>query len=415
MKQKTKLVEKQVDYLKNGQPRFVSIVDHGANQTPFAVLKSIKGEKTMPKSTTTKTKKRLRLVRKGEKLAGVRKLTFAKEYFATDELVSKYLEDNNWDGYSIVENATHFEAANEDVTDKEFKSLRRVKVVNGVEAFVGEATSKAAENADIEDEGAEEAAKAEEEAEEEAVEAETEIAAAEEAGTEVKSVERVCKFDYWGAYMSGENSLEGVMKDGMKDGVPPGFDEIMISMSVAVSNTLTSSAENSSKKALLDTIGTEFADVVYNVYEVFNKTMELESKSDNQQAFLDNTQKFIDTNKSVVETKSVGETTTDDVNALMIKTISELATTVAKLTAKIDGVDEIASKAVEVASKAANDVETFSKKSPTKKAAGVDAVDDVLSAVEIKRAEKEAADIKAYQKRLHEDEMGIGYCMATSH
>lgn len=374
----------------------------------------------------TKYKKRLKLVRKGQKLAGVRKLTFSKTLFKTKKQVETYLTDNNWEDFEVVDKGANWEASSPDVTDKHFKSLRVVEVTKGVKGYVGEATKKAAEDADIvedededEDESETKSEDPDDEEEDEEGEDEDESDEDEDEEDEKKAAskdkdkdkgkdkykgkkkseakaERVCKFDYWSAYLSSGTSLSEVLKDGMKDDVPPGFDAIMQSIYTSVSNALGSDNDTSEKKNLIQKIGNEFSEIVFKVYEVWNEAVNLETKTENQQKFVDDIQKFIDDHKTKAETKTKSENGTD---GAVLKALTGIADVLSKLTDKIDGVEKKADDATSEAKK-------FSKKAPTKKAADVDANDEPERKA---KSEQERKEYEAFQKRLNADMFGIGY------
>jgi hypothetical protein len=393
MKQKTKIIEKTVDYLKNAQPKFVSLVDHGANQTPFAIIKSNTGEVKMTK------KKKLRLVRKGAKLAGVRKLTFAKKTYKDEDSVIKYLETNNWQDYSIEEKDGHFEVSGDGVTDATFKSVRKVEVEEGIMGYVGEVTKQAAEDSEIElmDENADAAITDEDE-----TEAETPT----EDATELKGeVANVCKFDSWGVYLSEDESVAGVMKDGMNDGVPPGFNEIMMSVFTAVSNVFTSDKSLKEKKSTINQIGTEFATITNSIYEVYEKLLGTEKKTEKQAQLEAVVKGFIETHTAKKEVPATVEkaapAASDEKLDIIIKTLTDLTTQVA--VAK-----QVAEEATKAAVNANTELAALKQKSPTKKSTNVDAtlpeaVDPILK----QKMEKDRAAEIAFNERIAKDAFGV--------
>lgn len=391
MKQKTKIIQREVDYLKNAQPRFVSLVDHGANQTPFAVIKHLKGDKQMPTA-----KKRLKLIRKGERLSGVRKLTFKKSQFKTKDAVTKYLSENDWDdNYEITSKGSLWVVAVPGVTDAMFKSVRSVEVDDGIAAFVGEATAKAAKDADIEDDE-EEDEDEDETSSDEDDDNEDDDEDEEEKSASSKKQERVCKFDFWNAYMSKGTSLTEVLKDGMSDDVPPGFESIMQSVMVSVANALSSEGSKKQKKSLIEKIGGEFSDVVYKIYDVWTEALDLETKNSNQKKFINNIQKFIDENKSddKVTSKSA-------VDKELLAVLKGLSVNVEKMAERLDSVEQMAEEANEKVSK-------YSKKSSTRKSLDVDANDEAVSRSR-KLSEKEAKAEADWEARLSADMLGIGF------
>ena len=137
LKKKPKKVEQLVGLMRDPDPVFVSIVDHGANQTPFAVVKRDKQGATMIVNRR-KGDAPVREQKGAAKNIAVRKLVFDTDVYPTTEAVAKYLTDNDWSGYAITKKGAFFEAAAKDTKDSAFQSLREIDVVDGITALVGE-------------------------------------------------------------------------------------------------------------------------------------------------------------------------------------------------------------------------------------------------------------------------------------
>lgn len=127
---KVKTVEKLVRLLKDPEPVFISIVDHGANQTPFTTLKHNDeegvGEMAIRKRHAEPT--------------SVRKLTFAKASFKDEASVKGWLKKNNWAGdYAITTETGVFVVADKGVSDDQFEGvIRKVATsTEGVSGWVG--------------------------------------------------------------------------------------------------------------------------------------------------------------------------------------------------------------------------------------------------------------------------------------
>lgn len=353
MKQKKKTLKRNISIISDAEPRYVSIVNHGANQTPFTLVKSLKlGEKTMKKAKT------VRLVRKGQLLSGVQKLTFSVENFPSEVEVRKYLDENNWDAesYTIKKEKNLFVVADVNLTEDNFTNVRKVATNDaGVEGYVGEIIKESlADDVEVE----------------EISDSDNEEEVVEKSADTVEPI-LISKYDFWAAYMSNENSLEGVMKDGMRDGVPPGMEDILSGMYVAISNTLTSDSED--RKGMLKQIGGEMADLVFALHEVFEG---LKGSDD------DNAKKFVKSHSEFLQ-KYQPESEKSDLDKVL-----EALNAINK---RIDTIENTKDNLEEV-SELKKTVELLSKKAPVRKSADVD-VSDVDDPVALhKQKEKQATD-----------------------
>jgi hypothetical protein len=117
MKRTKKKVEKRTYALKNAFPRFVSIVDRGANLIPLSELR-------FSEDGT-------------ERFADVdiNRIVFSKEVFKDKEAVESYLQENNYEEYSIDEVEETFVVAGTDA-DK-FSDIQNIEYDDGVMYFIG--------------------------------------------------------------------------------------------------------------------------------------------------------------------------------------------------------------------------------------------------------------------------------------
>lgn len=88
----------------------------------------------------------------------------------------------------------------------------------------------------------------------------------------VKSVDRfVKKYDGYAAYISGSDTLKGVLSDGLtSDGVPPGMSEVFSAIYRSISNTLKSSKQVEKDVTV---IGSELVDTVVALHETWKKLL----------------------------------------------------------------------------------------------------------------------------------------------
>jgi hypothetical protein len=282
MRQKVKRIEKLVKLLKEGEPRWVSLVDHGANQTPFLEVKMADGSVRrvhrithMPRKTAGEPDMKTSN-QKRAKASSVRKLVFSQEHFASEADVRKWLKKNNWaEGYEVKE----AEEAGEDVfvaedkgaTDTDFVkgSIRAVKVEGskGVTGFVGEL--KAVENADDDDDAEDTTKASKPKTKGKKGDSGSACLTAKAAGLDK---ETTAKFDSWYAYMSDGKTLEDVLEDGMKDGTPPGFYDVMFATQKAIGNVLKD--EEADVASDVKSIADEMADIVVGLHALFVKIVD---------------------------------------------------------------------------------------------------------------------------------------------
>jgi hypothetical protein len=142
LKKKPKKIEQLVGLMRDPDPVFVSIVDHGANQTPFAVVKRDKQGVNMIVNRR-KGDAPTREQKGAAKNIAVRKLVFDTDLYPDAEAVTKYLTDNDWSGYAVTKKGAFYEAAAKDTKDTAFLSLREIDVVEGITAHVGELRASA--------------------------------------------------------------------------------------------------------------------------------------------------------------------------------------------------------------------------------------------------------------------------------
>jgi hypothetical protein len=217
MNRKPKSQRRRVKALTDPHPEFVSLVQAGANMTPF---KAVKSEDAQKSDTHTLVK-----------------VAFRAEQFADEASVKAWLDDGGYENYEIAKTDEGFEvksAAADEIDETDLSVIE----MEGLSLFVmklDEPTGEAVEKqpSDVTAVDGETVAKADEA--EDAVEAEAaeteEVAKADEpAAPELRA-----KFDDMMAHYSNKDTLSGVLADGF-DGLPPGFFELTGAMYTAVRN-----------------------------------------------------------------------------------------------------------------------------------------------------------------------------------
>lgn len=335
MKIKTSEGKARIKLLTDPQPSFMALVDHGACQTPFSVVKRV----GKPVKETEMSKRG-----KGSKAPASKltKMQFSKDKFKTVKSVKDYLAENGIEGAGKVEDGDDvwIVKSTEDFSKVKLEKARATPGRHeGVTAFIaavktadpedeeedeGEDTSKSLRDGEDEDgeegedgEEAEETDEAgegegdeEEEGEEEPTQkrrkaaskvkqvggTETKVRRApkpkkasadpedeEDEGEEIDPVldlSSVAKYDWWGAYTSGSDSLMGVLKDGMDyDNVPPGMDDVMMAAYITIGNVLSDDTDSATKLSALKQMGNELAVLTVGLFELFEGATEDSTKS----------------------------------------------------------------------------------------------------------------------------------------
>jgi hypothetical protein len=233
MNRNPKSQRRRVKALTDPHPEFVSLVQAGANMTPFKTVKSEDAQKADTHAIV--------------------KIAFNGKVFADETAVKEWLDEGGYEDYAITKTEEGFEVASvgsEGVDEAELSVIEKDDMtifVMKLDEPTGEAVEKqptevTAVDGDV-------SAKTDEEVTEETTEATAEVAAeeavkdeaeAEEAAKADEAEEPVApemraKFDDMMAMYSNKDNLAGVLADGF-DGVPPGFFEVTSAMYTAMRN-----------------------------------------------------------------------------------------------------------------------------------------------------------------------------------
>ncbi len=375
---RAKVMTKTVRIMTDPDPNYVSLVEHGANQTPWLVVKNhkIEFDTNKEESAMTTAKKTIKSVQKAMKAAGqnethvVVKLSFAKASFADEASVTTWLNDGGYEDFAIHSTDLGFE-----VTSTKSDAAVETKAIEsdeGVTFFIAsrtdvEAATKTTDATDAkkEDEAtASDAATADAPAApaaasevvdgaqaavaDEAATAPAEGAAETVSETEVKSAEEkeeaakadyAKKVDFYATLFSDKTSISGVLKDA-EDGIPMGAMELMTAFQTALINATKSNDEDAVKSTFKD-----FQKVYLGLWKVVDKIT-------------------ADIGQGEAAVKTAGQTTPSltlgEVEGVVAKAMSDfegkvssmLASAVEKFTSKADEVSGVANAAKEVAEKA---------------------------------------------------------------
>jgi hypothetical protein len=331
MKAVIKHTKRNASILHGAQTSYVSLVDRGANETPFKQVKSTKGLKDMaikkrsaPGAAVTEAKAH-KVVATGKKADFVQKtetvmakMLFDGEHFPDQSDVLDYLAEAEWDSadVEIVQNADgDWIARAKGTTDESFEMVSKVATdEEGVQAFVGKrVVSDAAPEDDTE-----EAADAEEEdapatetkddmtdanlnqdggaaaagegtvsgkkkptATSEGIETPRSSQGASAAAPSKKSEflakrkqekgvqTKLRKFSQWAAAYTDDNTLAGAIEDGMEyDATPPGFGDVQAAFSGAITSILGDDFTGDVRTAL-SKAAADFAQIVGDLNQMF--------------------------------------------------------------------------------------------------------------------------------------------------
>lgn len=309
MRAKVKTARRKASKLHGATAGYVSIVDRGANETPFKMIKTAEGTGAMGIKKRTDLQKSHKKIASGKKAAPVletktvmAKLVFSQDHFESEADVQDWIAKAEWDaeGVEITDDGEgNFVARPEGTTDESFKKLASVETDDeGVSAFVGAMEVEAKSEGDDEDESddededesddADDADDEEEDEDDDEAEAEAK-AAAKKAAAKVKKVAPapvnlskrasfiakaktlVCKFDAWDAFYSKKSTLSEALQAGMKwDATPPGFYDVQSAFNGVVQGILSDETEGFDKAGSLTKAATDYADILTGMDTFFD-------------------------------------------------------------------------------------------------------------------------------------------------
>jgi hypothetical protein len=329
MKPKVKSARRSAAKLHGATATYVSLVDRGANETPFTLVKNHKGTPAMSikkRTTPVTSKKSHKTVGSGKKAAtanstkitDMAKMVFSGDNFADEQAVLTKLVEMEWtdDKIAVTKNDDgDWVARLEGSSDDDYDRIEEVPADDeGVTAFVGTKTITEGDEEELEakgeseeeagsieslfkegeddDEESDEGDDDEEDDEADADEEDGDGVATETKETKAKAVkpapkslskraafiaakaadrEKVSKFDQWDAMYSPGNTLAQTLKAGIEwDGLPPGYHETQIAFSGAMSNIMGDEGLGAGKQAALNKCASDFAEIVGSLDTYFD-------------------------------------------------------------------------------------------------------------------------------------------------
>lgn len=343
MRIKPKTVTRQVKLMRNPQPVAMALVDQGAAQVPFAVVKhdnvttNQKDEGTDPMALKTL---KIRTGKGAQRQSAVTKMQFSKTQFPTEAAVKSYLDSKDIEGFGDIAdgNDVWIVPTLEDLTGQIVgKAASTPGRDTGVTVFVAElsvdatTTTKgevpanpAGQNehpAIVGGNGTTDAAP-ESSSSQPQVKPKPKGGVTDDNGggladgtqdnmtsyddnTSKKRASSVSivyidedgvptkkgiltdfpalsqKYDYWGAYMCGEKTLKEVIEAGSDyDGLVPGVDEVLDAYSITIGNILMDDDMDPTTKAgLVAQAGADSSKIVMDLYTLFEDVGDVAMKS----------------------------------------------------------------------------------------------------------------------------------------
>jgi len=395
-------VTKVVHLLHDARPELVSIVDHGANQTPFNVLKADKGDfesLDIQKETdmTVRKRKDTAKVTKNQEVSGdaivvkkanIASISFNAEVFKTDESVQEWLEAKGFvvtdisvsksesDGNYLLkvkdvegtetteinpeEGVTITVSAEQEVVKaeapKEVASEEVAKEVAKEADTSKEEVAKEASPAVAEPEATTEEAKPEEVKPEEVAKEATPAVA--EPITEVAELSK--KFDEWLAMESNGTTIAEVFRDA-DDGLPAGISALNTAFYTALKN-LTAKRDEAGVDALVAEFGMKYKQLSEIMMGHDFGGAESTAKAAIQVAKAD----------GVMSQEAIATMVAQAVSSAVTETSKAFSESLKSVMESVQGVESAVSKSVGEATDRLNKLESVSQ---TRKGADVDGIE----------------------------------------
>lgn len=421
MRAKVKTARRKASKLHGATAGYVSLVDRGANETPFKMVKSTEGVGAVGikkrKVVEAKSHKKLATGKKAADGAQpsktiMAKMLFDQDHFTTEQEVRDWIKKAEWDAEDVVitdDGDGSYVARPADTTDESFTRMAKVDAEDaGVEAYVGEMLVKTddPEDDDEEDDDADDAEDDDDDADDDGdeaditqhaapvVEVKTEAApvkVSKRASFLAKAKSSVTKFDGWDAHYSKKSTLSEALEAGMAwDATPPGFYDVQSAFNGVVQTILGDDAEGLDKKGLLAKAAADYADILVGLDNFFDAYIEagedyvMKSFDDAEipakiEKWAKGYAAFV-TGEAVAPTpvtKTVVTKAADPATAIDHKSIAEIvAKAMAPVMEKVDGVTATVTK--------------MSERRPTKKAA--DLSDSGTGQEQIKKSDADKTD-----------------------
>jgi len=253
MKRVVTSVSRIANQLIDPTPEFVSLVGHGANQTPFNVVKSEICDFRSIDNDGKRGQTDLKSVAKARALneedmpsqAEIHKVTLSKSRFASDTDAKAYLEVKGYTDFTLEASDTEFTVAAKSA-DSFAGEIKPIAIEEGVTFYVGQ-LAESAEGLEMS-----KTTKA----------AKTEAVSVFKCG-DLTADALVKKYDYWASSLSSGKTIQEVMADAA-DGGFPGMYELNDAFWYALYNCV-----RDGDKAGITTLCAEFGQLIVKVLAAF--------------------------------------------------------------------------------------------------------------------------------------------------
>lgn len=273
MIKKPQVLKKTVRLLTDPVPEYVSLVRHGANQTPLRVVKR---DGVIPsKITVADLEEFQHLVEKASinfedienmltPSTDIQKMVFSNDVFPSEKDVIDYMRDKGYEGFNVskendsyIINALDTEAFQED-------SVKTIETDDGVIMYLG--IIKDEDSEDLETSEDDDNILTSEKQDSGMAQEDKKVRKRKSSNCKLSvgdmtSYEVSTKYDYYAAAMSRGMSLEEVMQAGA-DGLPPAYYEMTQALAIAVRNNIIDQDMEGVRS-----VATEFGDMIVSVSE----------------------------------------------------------------------------------------------------------------------------------------------------
>lgn len=273
IKQRSKFNKKTVRVLTDPQPVFVSLVRHGANQTPLKVIKNVEeimNINDLPEFKDLVSKESVNLedlaVMDNYSNVAVEKFLFSVEDYKSEKQVIDYLETKGYVDYSVnlAEDKNHFVVSSKDSVSFKQDSIKSIKVNDSIDVFLG-----VIDDAVDSDEGHNDTSVEKEQTEKKQVDDHCEKSRKRKSDNCLLNVKGLTsyqimrKYDQHAATYSNGKTLADVMNHGA-DGLPIGFSEIVYALIATIRNNILDGDMDNVRN-----VTKEFSDLVISLAEAF--------------------------------------------------------------------------------------------------------------------------------------------------
>lgn len=255
IRQRGKKQVKTVRELREADPRRVSIVENGANQTPFRQVKSATGNEAVTDKETDMAKSKAK--KSGAELVRV---TFSKEQFKTEDAVKAWMTGKGYKESTITEEDKDYVVTSPEFDASKTAELKVIEAEAGVQYALLKADDTVSKAAEGEEEVVDDEPELDEEGDEDGDAEGEALKAAKKAEFDGLTKELTEKVNSMRVYYSDAEKMKDVLKEA-DDGMPIGIGELYGLFTKALENAA-SRGDEAGVKAVSAEFGTMFTDLM---------------------------------------------------------------------------------------------------------------------------------------------------------